>query len=68
MQTLCDNKIMVEALNSFYEEETFELPKRLDEKNYDRPFKVLINHDLVETFGIYRYKLTFDYIHLLKKE
>ena len=59
---------MGETLHSFYEEETFELSKRLGEKNYPIPFKVLVNYDLVRTFVINSYKLTFDYIHLLEQE
>ena len=68
MQFIYDNKIIGEPLHSFYEEETFELSKRLGEKNYAIPSKVLINYDLVVTFAINRFKLTSDYIHLLEKE
>ena len=62
------NKIIGEPLQYFCEEETFELSKRLGEKNYDIPFKVLINYDLVRTFAINSYKLISDYIHLLELE
>ena len=62
------NKIIGEHLQYFYEEETFALPKRLGEKNYAIPFKVLINFDLVRTFAINSYKLISDYIHLLEQE
>ena len=46
------NKITGQHFNSFYKEETFELPKRLGEKNYALPFKVLKNYYLVRIFGI----------------
>ena len=62
------NKIIGEPLRYFYEEETFELPKRLGEKNYAITFKVLINYDLVRIFVINSYKLISDYIHLLEQE
>ena len=62
------NKIIGEHLQYFYEEETFEPPKRLGKKNHDIPFKVLINYDLVRTFAINSYKLISDYIHLLEQE
>ena len=52
MKSIYHNKIIGETLHSFYEEETFELPKRLGEKNYALPFKVLINYDVVSTFAI----------------
>ena len=62
------NKVIGEPLQYFYEEEAFELPKRLVEKNNALPFKVLINYYLVRTFAINSYKLTSDYIHLLEQE
>ena len=62
------NKIIGEPLQYFYEEETFELPKRLGEKNHAISFKVLINYDLVRTFAINIYKLISNYIHLLEQE
>ena len=68
MRFINPHKIIGEALHSFYEEETFELTKRLEEKNHVVPFKLLVNFDLVRTFAINSYKLTFDYIHLLEQE
>ena len=68
MQSIYDNKINGEALYSINKEETFEFPKRLKDKNYAIPFKVLINYYLVRTFAINRYKLISDYIHLLEQE
>ena len=63
-----DNKIIEKLLNFFYVEGTFELPKRLVEKNYAKAFNVLKNWDLVRTFANNSYKLTSDYIHLLVQE
>ena len=62
------NKVIGEPLQYFYEKEAFEPPKRLGEKNYTIPFKVLINYDLVRIFAINSYKLISDYIHLLEQE
>ena len=63
-----DNKIIKKPLHSFYEEETFELPKRLMEKNYATPFNVLKNCVFIRTSAIVRNKLTSDYIHLVEQE
>ncbi len=68
MKFIYHNKIIGEPLQYFYEEETFELPKRLGKKNYAIPFKVLINYDLVRIFAVNSYKLISDYIHLLEQE
>ena len=62
------NKIIGEHLHSFYEEETFELPKILEEKNYAVSFKVLKNYNFIRTFAINNYKLRSNYIHLLEQE
>ena len=62
------NKLNVVPLHYFYEEETFELLKRLGKKNYAIPFKVLINYCSLRTFAINSYKLISDYIHLLEQE
>ena len=68
MQFTLNNKIIKKPLCTLYEEETFELPKRLRVKNYAIPFKVSINYNLVRTFAIKSYKLISDYIHLLELE
>ena len=68
MRFAIDNKIIEKPLHYFYEERTFEIPKRSREKNYFTPFNILKNWDLVMTFAIYNYKLTFDYIHLIEQE
>ncbi len=62
------NKINVEPLHYFYEEETFELLKRLGKKNYAKPFKIFINYSPVRSSAINSYKLISDYIHLLEQE
>ena len=61
-------KIIKKPLNIFFKEVTFELPKRLVEKNYAVSFYVLKNLDLVRNFAVNRYELTSDYIHFLKNE
>ena len=68
MQFIYDKKIIGEPLHYFYKEETFELPKKLGEKNYAVPFKVLKNYNLIRTSAINKYKLTSNYIHLLEQE
>ena len=68
MQITYHNKIIKTFLHSFYEKETFELPKKLGEKNYAKPFHVLENSYLVRTFAIHKYKLISDYIHQLEQE
>ncbi len=68
MQFTYNNKTILNPLHYFYEEGTFEIPKRLGEKNYPLPFNLLKNLDLVKTFTIKRYKLTAYYIYLLEQE
>ncbi len=68
MQFTYDNKIIEKDLHFFNEQATFELPKRLGEKNYAIPFNLLKNLDLVRTFAINRYKLISDYINLFEQE
>ena len=68
MQFTYYKKIIEKPLHSFYEQKTFELPKRLGEKNYAKSFNVLKNWSLVRTFAVNRYKLTFNYIHLIEQE
>ncbi len=68
MKFTCHNKVIGEPLKYFYKEEAFELPKRLGDKIYALPFKVLINYYLVGIFAINSYKLISDYIHLLEQE
>ena len=62
------NKIIGEPLQYFYEEETFELPKKLWERKNAKPFNFLKNGNFEETFAIHKYKLISDYIHQLEQE
>ena len=68
MQFTYHNRLILNPLNYFYEERTFEIPKILGVKNYALPFNLLKNLDLVKTFTIKRYKLTAYYIYLLEQE
>ena len=63
-----DNKIFKKPLYLSYKEGTFELVKTFGEKNYVKPFNVFKNWNLVRTFATNRYKLIFDYIHLIEEE
>ena len=68
MQSKSDNKISEKLVNSFNEEMTFELAKRLEEENYDTPFDGLKDWHLLRALAINRPELTSDYIHLLDQE
>ena len=65
-----DKKIIENPLHSSYKEKTFELPIGLWKKNYAKTFNVLKTWDLRRNFEntSCRYKLKFDYIHLLEKD
>ena len=68
MKSTNHNKISEELVNSFNEEMTFELAKRLEEENYDTPFDGLKDWHLLRALAINRPELTYDYIHLLDQE
>ena len=68
MESRSDNKISEELVNSFNEEMTYELAKRLEEENYDTPFDGLKDWHLLRALAINRPELTSDYIHLLDQE
>ena len=68
MTSTSDNKISEELVNSFNEEMTFELAKRLEEENYATPFDGLRDWHLLRALAINRPELTSDYIHLLDQE
>ena len=68
MTSTSDNKISEELVNSFNEEMTFELAKRLEEENYATPFDGLKDWHLLRALAINRPELTSDYIHLLDQE
>ena len=59
-------KIIEKPLQFFCEEGNVELTKRFGGEDYDTPFNVLKNWNLVRTSEINRYELTFNYIHLLE--
>ncbi len=68
MKFIDENKISEELVNSFNEEMTFELAKRLEDENYITPFDGLKDWHLLRALAINRPELTADYIHLLDQE
>ena len=68
MKFIDENKINEELVNSFNEEMTFELAKRLEDDNYITPFDGLKDWHLLRALAINRPELTADYIHLLDQE
>ena len=68
MEFISENKISEELVNSFNEETTLELAKRLEEDNYSTPFDGLKDWHLLRAFAINRPGLTTNYIHLLDQE
>ena len=68
MEYTTDNKISEELVQSFNEEMTSELAKRLEEENYKTPFEGLQDWHLLRALAINRPELTSNYIHLLDQE
>ena len=68
MKFISENKISEELLNSFDEEMTSELAKRLEEDNYNTPFDGLRDWHLLRALAINRPELTTNYTHLLDQE
>jgi len=68
MKFISENKISEELLNSFDEEMTLELAKRLEEDNYNTPFDGLKDWHLLRALAINRPELTTNYTHLLDQE
>ena len=68
MKFMDKNTISEELVNSFNEEMTFELAKRLEDDNYITPFDGLKDWHLLRALAINRPELTTDYIHLLDQE
>ena len=68
MESITDNKISLELINSFNEEMTNELAKRLEDDNYITPFDGLNDWHLLRALAINRPELTSNYIHLLDQE
>ena len=68
MEFISENKISEKLVNSFNEEMTLELAKRLGEDNYMTPFDGLKDLNLLRALEINRPELKSDYIHLLNQE
>ena len=68
MKFTSDNNISEELVNSFNDEKTLELAKRLEDDNYASPFDGLTDWHLLRALAINRPELTSDYIHLLDQE
>jgi len=68
MEFISENKISEELVNSFDEEMTLQLAKRLEEDEYTTPFDGLKDLHLLRALAINRPELTTDYTHLLDQE
>ena len=68
MEFTTNNEISEELVNSFYEEKTYQLAKRLEDDNYLTPFDGLKDWHLLRALAINRPELTSNYIHLLDQE
>ena len=68
MEFIPENNISEELVNSFDEEMTLELAKRLEDDEYMTPFDGLKDWHLLRALAINRPELTTDYIHLLDQE
>ena len=68
MGFISENKISEELVNSFDEEMTLELARRLEEDNYMTPFDGLKDWHLLRALAINRPELPSNYIHLLDQE
>ena len=68
MKFISENKISEELVNSFEEEMTLELDKRLEEDNYNIPFDGLKGWHLQRDLAINSPELATNYIHLLDQE
>ena len=68
MEFITKYKISEELVESFDEEMTHELAKRLEDDNYPSPFDGLQDWHLLRALAINRPELTSDYIHLLDQE
>ena len=68
MELFSENKISEEIVNSYDEEMTLELAKRLEKDEYSTPFDGLKDWHLLRALEINRTELTTNYIHLLDQE
>ena len=68
MEFISENKISEELVNSFDEEMTLQLAKRLEEDEYTKTIDSLKDLQLLRALTINRPELTTDYNHLLDQE
>ena len=68
MEFISENKISEELVNSFNEEMTLELTKKLEEDNYSTPFDGLKDWHLLRALAINGPELTTNYSHLFDQE
>ena len=68
MEFISESKISEQLINSFDEEMTLQLAKRLEEDEYTTPFDGLNDWHLLRALAINRPELTTDYTHLLDQE
>ena len=68
MKLISENKTSQELVDSFNDEMTLELAKRLEEDNYNTPFDVLNEWHLLKALAINRTELKTYYIRLLNQE
>ena len=68
MEFISENQINKELVNSFDEEITLELAKKIEEDIYNTKFDDLKDLHLLRALAINRPELTTNYIHLLDQE
>ena len=68
MEFISESKISEQLINSFDEDMTLQLAKRLEEDEYKTPFDGLKDWHLLRALAINRPELTTDYTHLLDQE
>ena len=68
MKLISENKISQELVNSFDEEMTLELARRLDEDNQDTSFDSFKDSHLLRSLAINKPELTTNYIPLFVQE
>ena len=68
MKLISENKISQELVNSFDEEMSLQLAKRVEAVNYINLFDDLKDLHLLRALAIIRTALTTNYIHLLDQE
>ena len=68
MKLISENKISQELVNSFDEEISLELAKRVEEVNFINLFDVLKDCHLLKVLTVNSPALTTNYIHLLDME